>query len=258
MRQLTVWILQTGEPLPIDEGSPRPMRAMNLSNSLVNAGHRVVIWSSLFDHQTKKHRTSKMQSITVNDKLEIKLISSCGYKRNISLKRIIDHIEMAINLKKMLRKCSKLPDVAFVGYPPIETAAVMIWWLSKNGIPTLLDVKDQWPIIFAEAMPTKLKLLGNIIIKPYFLLAKYVFKKATGISTMAKGFLKWALGFAGREQTEFDNVFPLVSKIGNITDEELNKARKWWNNYNLKVTKNFRICYVGNHSPNVDLAFLRR
>lgn len=38
-----IWIFQTGEPLHIDGGSARPMRAMNLSNALVQAGHRVVL-----------------------------------------------------------------------------------------------------------------------------------------------------------------------------------------------------------------------
>ena len=50
---MLVWILQTGEPLHIDGGAPRPMRAMNLSNKLVKAGHTVVLWSSAFDHQKK-------------------------------------------------------------------------------------------------------------------------------------------------------------------------------------------------------------
>ena len=51
---MKVWILQTGEPLHCDEGSPRPMRAINLSNKLVEAGHDVVLWSSAFSHQEKK------------------------------------------------------------------------------------------------------------------------------------------------------------------------------------------------------------
>ena len=38
---MNIWILQTGEPLHIDEGKPRAMRAMNLSNKLVEAGHNV-------------------------------------------------------------------------------------------------------------------------------------------------------------------------------------------------------------------------
>ena len=36
---MDIWILQTGEPLHSDKGNPRPMRAMNLSNKLVERGH---------------------------------------------------------------------------------------------------------------------------------------------------------------------------------------------------------------------------
>jgi hypothetical protein len=48
---LLVWVFQTGEPLHIDGNNARPMRAMNLSNALVQSGHRVVLWSSAFYHQ---------------------------------------------------------------------------------------------------------------------------------------------------------------------------------------------------------------
>ena len=33
---MKIWILQTGEPLYIDKSGLRPMRAMNLSNALMN------------------------------------------------------------------------------------------------------------------------------------------------------------------------------------------------------------------------------
>ena len=48
-----VWIVQTGEPLPCDEGVSRGMRAMNAAKYLVDAGHRVTLWSSDFFHQEK-------------------------------------------------------------------------------------------------------------------------------------------------------------------------------------------------------------
>ena len=60
---MKIWILQTGEPLHIDSGKPRPMRAMNLSNKLVEKGHDVVLWSSAFNHQKKNHRTKNMKFI---------------------------------------------------------------------------------------------------------------------------------------------------------------------------------------------------
>ena len=33
---MKIWILQTGEPLHIDKSGLRPMRAMNLSNALID------------------------------------------------------------------------------------------------------------------------------------------------------------------------------------------------------------------------------
>jgi hypothetical protein len=65
VKELTVWILQTGEPLPIDLENPRPMRAVNLANALIAAGHRVVLWSSAFSHQKKQHRSHKASKIII-------------------------------------------------------------------------------------------------------------------------------------------------------------------------------------------------
>ena len=60
---MLVWILQTGEPLHIDNDNSRPMRAMNLSDKLVGSGHSVILWSSAFNHRIKKHRSKNMKHI---------------------------------------------------------------------------------------------------------------------------------------------------------------------------------------------------
>ena len=99
---LLTWVFQTGEPLHVDGDNARPMRAMNLSNALVQAGHNVVLWSSAFYHQEKRHRSSTAKSIRVSDNLEIRLIPSRGYQRHIGVERLIDHAQLACNLKKML------------------------------------------------------------------------------------------------------------------------------------------------------------
>jgi hypothetical protein len=76
---LLIWVFQTGEPLHIDGENVRPMLTMNLSNALVQAGHRVVLWSSAFYHQEKRHRSNQYQCIPVSKNLEIRLIPSRGY-----------------------------------------------------------------------------------------------------------------------------------------------------------------------------------
>ena len=106
---LLVWVLQTGEPLHIDPDLPRPMRAMNLSDVLVRAGHRVVLWSSAFHHQGKRHRSTTSQRIRVSDRLEIRLIPSRGYTRNIGLGRLVDHAQLGLNLTALLREGEVVP-----------------------------------------------------------------------------------------------------------------------------------------------------
>ena len=50
-KKLNVWVLQTGEPLIIDGNNQRLMRGMNLANKLVERGHKVLFFSSAFNHQ---------------------------------------------------------------------------------------------------------------------------------------------------------------------------------------------------------------
>jgi len=252
VKSLSIWILQTGEPLHIDGENVRPMRAMNLSNKLVNSGHKVVLWSSAFYHQEKRHRSLIQQSIRVSNNLEIRLIPSRGYQHNIGLGRLLDNAQLAINLIKMLKKYNNVPDVAFIGYPPIETAAVLIHWLSKHGVPSLLDIKDQWPSLFINSLPIFIKPFGRIVLLPYFYLAKRAMLEATGLSAMANGFLNWALTFSGRTRTDNDGIFPLTSPSENVATDQLEKARRWWDSQGILDDGRSRVCFIGSHSRAFD------
>lgn len=234
---MRVWILQTGEPLHIDKGSPRPMRAINLSNKLIERGHNVVIWSSAFSHQSKKHRVKEFTSYKVNSNLEIRLIPSCGYKRHIGLARLIDHLQLSWNLKKILKKEFNSPDIAFIGYPPIETASVMSKWLKKRNISVVLDVKDLWPSMFVEVFPKILQPVARVFFHPYFYLAKRTIRDAKGVSTMAPAFLDWILKFANKKLTQNDMVFRLTTPRANNNENEVIFARKWWANQGLDSNK---------------------
>lgn len=250
---LTIWLLQTGEPLHIDAGNPRPMRAMNLANALVASGHKVVLWSSSFYHQEKRHRTNGSYRTMVSPQFEIRLISSPGYRRNIGPGRLWDHAVLARNLAKELSTETVPPDVAFIGYPPIETAAVMTRWLSNRGIPCMLDVKDQWPNIFIDALPKPLRPFGRVALMPYFYYARRAFRDATAVSSMAKDFLQWSAEFAGREVSELDKVVPLTTSIGQVSNAELEEAGLWWDEQGVKADGTFRICFVGSHSRAFDI-----
>jgi len=250
---LTIWLFQTGEPLHIDDGNPRPMRAINLANALVASGHKVVLWSSSFYHQEKRHRVQGSDRIKGSPGLEIRLISSPGYRRNIGLGRLWDHAMLARNLAKELSTETVAPDVAFIGYPPIETAAIMTSWLAMRGIPCIVDVKDQWPTIFIDALPAPLKPLGRIALTPYFYFGRRAMREATALSAMADSFLQWAANFAGRTVSQLDLVVPLTTPTGQVSAAELKEAGCWWDQQGIKADGTQRIIFVGSHSPAFDI-----
>ena len=250
---LTIWIMQTGEPLPSDSGNPRPMRAMNLANALVAAGHKVVLWSSSFYHQEKRHRTAGNDRLTVSPLLEIRLIASPGYRRNIGPGRLWDHAILGRNLARLLAAETSRPDVAFVGYPPIETAAVMTRWLSERHVPCMVDVKDQWPTIFTDPLPGFLRPVGRIALAPYFYYGRRALRDATALSAMADGFLQWAAGFAGRAVHGMDRVVPLTAPSGEVSSAELAEAGLWWDALGVTDDGGQRICFIGSHSSAFDM-----
>jgi glycosyltransferase involved in cell wall biosynthesis len=250
---MNIWLLQTGEPLHIDAGNPRPMRAMNLANALAEAGHKVVLWSSAFYHQEKRHRSRSAQRFIVSPQLEIRLIASPGYARNIGPGRLWDHAVLARNLWEQLKQETQVPDAAFIGYPPIEAAAVMARWLSVRDVPCMLDIKDQWPNLFVDALPKSAQPLGRIVFAPYFHLAKRAMRDATGLSAMADGFLVWAIDFAGRQHNCMDRVVPLTTSSGQISLVELEAASQWWNNKGIVADDRSRVFFVGSHSQAFDI-----
>jgi glycosyltransferase involved in cell wall biosynthesis len=228
----------------MDSSGLRPMRAMNLSNALIDKGHQVVLWASDFDHFSKKHRTGKASIIRVSENLEIRLISSRGYKSHVGLSRLFDHAQLGFNLKKELKN-QKPPDVAFVGYPPIETAWVMTNWLAKLRIPTMVDVKDAWPDVLLRAFPKAFRGVARLLLTPYFLMMRSIFKKASALSSISEPFLAWSLEAAKRVNNQFDSVAILTSPDEDFPQKELENSRIFWDSMSVTDKSNLRCFYVG-------------
>jgi glycosyltransferase involved in cell wall biosynthesis len=241
---MKVWILQTGEPLQTDNNGARAMRAINLSNSLVNKGHEVTLWSANFDHFTKKHRYKGSKTINYQTNLQIKLIDSVGYKKNQGIKRLIDHAQLAFGLHFALKKM-ELPDIAFIGYPPIEVAWIMSRFLRKNNIPMVLDVKDMWPDVLLRALPSQVRGVGKLLLSPYYFLMNSTFKAATSISSISQDFLDQSIEIARRAPNISDSVNYLTTISPNYTDTEISNAQEWLDRMGVIDNKQTRCSFVG-------------
>ncbi len=255
-----VWIFQTGEPLHIDSGS-RPMRAISLANKLINKGHKVLIISSDFFHQEKVKRTSKFSQIKISKNLNIDLIPSPGYYKNFGLRRLLDHFLLGINLKKYLfHKNDDLPDLAFIGYPPIETSFVLTSWLKKRKVNMILDVKDDWPKTFLKIFPKLLRPLARLFLYPYFYFAKYSMRNASVISSISPSFLEWVQNFSKREifnknGIKRDFVAHLVReplRKNNIPEKKINNIKGY-----MHFEKEKYFCFVGSISLSFNFHLVR-
>lgn len=248
---MRVWILQTGEPMPIGSLRERPMRAMNLAHALNLAGHEVVIWTSDFSHSKKQHHYGRDTKIRESELLELRLLHSRGYQRNIGLGRMLDHAQMAVRLRHFLHN-EQPPDVAVVGFPPIEPAAVMVSWLKNLSVPTLLDVKDSWPDVLLRALPNSLQGAGKVALAGHYRMARRAFSEATAISSITSEFLDWSLNVAGRPQRPLDAVFPLTTNFMEFPPAELQRATEMWDGIGVTDDNRFRASFVGSLSTAFD------
>jgi len=251
---LKIWIFQTGEPLHTDPDSPRPMRAMNLANTLVNEGHQVTVWSSGFYHQKKNHRTKEFASLIVSDNLKVNLIPSRGYDRNIGFSRLMDHYELGKNLSSELDKTKQndIPDIAFVGYPPIEFAHSAVQFCKKNQLPFILDAKDMWPDYFVEKIPKNLRFLGPYIFWIWYRMSEFIFKNASGYSAISQGYLDWMCRVGKRKENDYDCIAPTSTSYEDIDESETYKCVLKWADKGVSIGKDRLIFYAGTINKTLD------
>lgn len=224
-----IWIIQTGEPMFMDGSHVRSMRAMNLATKAIEIGHKITIITANFDHFTKKKRFQGDYFLEISENLEIHFVDSPGYARNIGLKRFYDHFILGHRMKKIAHTLSK-PDVAFIGYPPIETSWFMSKFCSKNKIPFILDVKDAWPTNIVEVFPGKIQFLAKLILLPYFKMFSFASKKANKISSISDSFLKWTQVTTNRPENNKDFVSYLTSTEVQVTEKQNQEANIWFTN----------------------------
>jgi glycosyltransferase involved in cell wall biosynthesis len=151
---------------------------------------------------------------------------------------------MARNLKRIL-KHKPLADIGFIGYPPIEFGWIASRWLKSRKIPYIIDIKDEWPHIILREVPKRLRPLAKIVLVPYFLMMKYSFNNAAGMTSTTNEFLEWSLSQVNKEKSKFDFALPTTSSNLQFTDIELHEARLFWDSLGISENPSNRIFFVG-------------
>lgn len=203
---MKIWLFQIGEPLPLSKET-RKMRTALLAEELAQQGHQVVWWASQFDHN-RKAWLEQSGTIPWKDNIEIVLLRGCGYSKNISLKRFYDHRLLAQRFREMSGRCER-PDLIVAAMPSYDLSYQAALYANCNGVPIFVDVRDQWPDIFLEYLPSVIKPLLRLVLAYDFYMLKQTMRRADGLISMMQGLLDWGLAYAGRKAGVLDRVFYL-------------------------------------------------
>lgn len=202
---MNVWIMQTGEQIPI-KPNVRKLRTRLLADVLVERGHDVRWWLSSFEHQSKQFLLNDSEEVELHPRLRLHALKGCGYKSNISIKRYIDHRVVANKFIKAAGTMAR-PDVIVANMPDHHLAYEAVRYAKMNGIPSVVDVRDKWPEIFVEAIPGRtLQFLARCVLWQDFKRSKYIFQNSHGIVAVTNEFLNWGLEKSGRSKNHFDAV----------------------------------------------------
>jgi len=203
---MKVWLMQTGEPLPIRR-DVRKMRIAILADKLLERGHSVFWWASAFEHQQKVMIARRDRNFYISDRYTIRVLRGCGYRKNVSIARYIDHQIVAFKFRMQSKKYPK-PDVIVASMPDHLQAYEAERYAKKNNIPFIVDIRDLWPDIFLDRFKSiGLYSAGQIALALDFARLTFLLKNADSLVAVSKGYLKWGLDKIGRPESPFDKVF---------------------------------------------------
>lgn len=116
-------------------------RFTHLCDSIDKNSCSVKLITSSFNHTEKRQKSP----VTKNE-YQVVYIQDIGYKKNISISRILSIFIMSFRLKKFLNCCQ--PDIIYCSSPPISVSRVALKYSQKKEVPFVLDVQDLWPEAF--------------------------------------------------------------------------------------------------------------
>ena len=250
---MNVWLIKTGEPLPLAaRKQDRLHRTGLLAEALAARGHRVTWWTSTFDHYSRTHFHGEDADFRWGDRVTIRMLHGCGYRRNVSLRRMREHRLIAAKFASRARG-EERPDVILCAYPTIEFGFEAVRYGREAGVPVVLDIRDLHPDIFVELFPRWGRPLAALLLRPAWKKSEQACAGATAISGVTRALLEWGLKRGEREGTEWDRWFPFGYRAKAPEAVSLEEAARFWDGLGVRDDGAFRACFIGTMGRTLDL-----
>jgi glycosyltransferase involved in cell wall biosynthesis len=238
-----VWLIKIGDTLPLFHPNDRQERMGILARHLSDAGHSVLWWSSTFDHARKRYEVAGDRRIEASLSITYRLLHGISYSRNVSLRRIADHWLIGRKFRRCVDTEAR-PDIIVCSFPTIELSDEATKYGKRAGVPVLLDIRDLWPDVMLDVIPSVAVPLGKVALGPYFSMARRACARATALLGITREFVDWGVGLAGRKQGPMDRWFPLANDAERPSADDMEAAKARWASFGLCDT-DFIACFIG-------------
>lgn len=237
-----VWILNHYAVTPDIAGGTRHY---DLGRELVRRGHKVTIFASGFDHNTKKYmKVHPKERYKIENYNEVRFVwlNTIPYYGN-NWRRILNMISYGVKILSVCRGIEK-PDV-IIGSSVHPFAVLAAWWLARRyKTRFIFEVRDLWPQTAVEMGAIK---ATGISAKILYAWEKFMYKKAEKIIVLlpnAKEYIK-SKGIASEKIVWIPN---------GVNLEQFDNPKQLDSDSNLvqllrKNKDNFKIIYTGAHGP---------
>lgn len=247
-KKIKIWLINPYGPLPDEDW--REYSFAIIGKYLSENGYEVTWWTSNFSHHFKTYRSNGYSEKMVNSDFFIKLIPTTGYKKNISVGRVIRYWVFAVRMYLIGIKQEK-PDLILY-YESMLCCGFAGPALSKfHDCALVYDQMDLWPELIVENMPRPFNHILNLAFQPIYFIRKKVFHKLDGVMALAQPYLESAIEVAPNLKSKPNTVI-----YNGINVVEFRKKLSPPINPNMKklaYQKTIKLIFAGSLGPSYDI-----
>ena len=179
---MVVWIQNPFDNLPAE--GYRKQRYWLMCEAFVRAGHQVVFWTSDFSHANKARRDVRRE--TGDGGIEVRLIPTMPYPKNVCLKRIASHRAYAREWSRLAlenrtfehSEHPEIPALVVTSTPTLSAATAALDLGRKLGAKVVVDVMDAWPETFERLAPKGLRWIVKPFLAGMYRTARRIYREA--------------------------------------------------------------------------------